>query len=282
VLYPQVWSSVGQIDYLHGGNSYSEDWQLAAPGAPGGPVSGSAASDYDLGQPCYTTTATPVKPKAYQWFTGQWYTGFRNGINYGGGACYDQNNGTKLPTSEVGSQTQCETTGFYVDSSGKWVANAPTNTSGGRSGNYGGDLCVSNGVNYYNVDEGVCNPGNYICVTGNNVWDGTNGGETPVACSDGHTLVYLGTPASEGIYQCLPCDGNAVGKSYQCCNVVCAPAGIGGVTTPSSWGPSTSQATGPGNYTDSACEIWGGSFCTQYASKWCTDNPCNLKGDCGS
>ncbi len=280
-LYPQVWSSVGSLDYVNGQNSYVGTWQLAAPGTAGGPVNGSASGDYNLGQPCYISPPTSGT-KTYQWYSGTWRQGYYNNHYYGNGQCEYQN--TPIPLSDVGSKAQCETYGFYVTGANQWYANAPANTTGGVSGNTGGALCASGGSDYYNVDEGVCYPGNYICVTSDGVWDGTSGGGNPVTCSPGHTLVHLGitSAGTTGVYQCLPCDGNIVGSSYQCCNVVCAPSGIGGVVTPSSWSPSTSTASGPGVYTESACQIWGGMFCSQYASKWCTDNPCNLTGNCAS
>jgi hypothetical protein len=275
-LYPQVWSSVGQIDYSGGANSYTGDWQLAGPGTAGGPISGSSASDYDLGASCFISAPT--------------------------GTCTYQS--WQIPTADVSNSAQCETYGFYWNQNNNtWFANGPDTTgTNGVPGNTGGALCINNGTYYYNVPEGNCYAENYICVDSANVYDGIDGpgdnGQKAPTCKSGDTAVLLG-PAkpttyqwysgtwsggsgSEGIYQCLPCDGNVVGNSYQCCEVVCAPAGLGGVIAPTTWSPSTSQASGPGTYTESACQIWGGSFCSEYAAKWCTDNPCNIKGDCTS
>lgn len=255
-LYPQVWTSGGA---------------LAPQGSAGGPVSAGA---YGLGEPCYVVPpdSGPVK---YQWFTGQWHTGMYNGQSYGSGACYDQNNGTVLLNSQVGNQTQCETTGFYVDSSGTWVANAPSDTGvNGQPNNGGNVLCQSGDAFYYNVTEGYCAPNNYICVNGDNVFDGTVGptGQEPT-CPNGDTMVHLagtGNEGIQGVYQCLPCNASQPSR-YRCCEVVCAPSGIGGLTAPQTWSPSAGETTGPGNYAESACTLWGGSFCADYPHAWCTE-----------
>ena len=103
----------------------------------------------------------------------------------------------------------------------------------------------------------------------------------------------VGTGAIYGTYQAVPCDGNFVGASYQCAQVVCVPSGVsvaGAIVSGSilpEAGDSKSDGGGYSPYTVSACQIWGTNynglnFCTDYPYKWCTNNPCVKTGTCKS
>jgi hypothetical protein len=252
----------------------SGDWVAA--GSPGGPTTGS--SSHNLGSPCVVTPN-----KGYDYCAAEGYA---------------------ISTTYVNNATQCQTTGFFVDSGGNWMVNATQAYSAGTQ------ACVweqsAGGTIYYDTSATAvsdCNSSSGFCINSSNKVVGL---PSHGNCPSGQTLIpanqsELGTFATgvwgdgeiDGTYEVVPCDGNYVGASYQCAEVVCVPTGVsvaGAIISGSilsQAGNGSSSGGGYSPYTISACQLWGTNyngtnFCTDYPYKWCTTNPCVKTGTCKS
>ncbi|HEX3801318.1 MAG TPA: hypothetical protein VHV75_00615 [Solirubrobacteraceae bacterium] len=243
-------------------------------GQAGGPTTGS--SSHNLGSPC---VVTPNK-----------------------GYDYCRADGLAISDTYVNNATQCQTTGFFVDSGGNWAVNSSSAMSPGTQ------ACAFNvgSTTYYDTSNTAlsdCNLSSGFCVDSSNKVKGPASGgscshsETYVPNSQAETVTWTtgvwGDGEIDGTYQVIPCDGNYVGASYQCSEVVCVPAGVsvaGAIVSGSilsEAGDSHNDGGGYSPYTVSACALWGTNyngtnFCTDYPYKWCTNNPCVKTGTCKS
>jgi hypothetical protein len=164
---------------------------------------------------------------------------------------------------------QCQTSahsGYYLPCPGN------SNFNGGGSHNYNG--CAPQApVSFGNT----CHYG--VASSSGSSYNWGNNGEN--CCSGNHL--------KEGTWQCVPCDGEitqsqcnstpncAPAGTYQCCQVVCAPAGLG-----SEWGKQETYC-GNGYEAGGSC-AWNGNgepdWYTNYYGKYCTPNNCNQTGSC--